>query len=252
MKKFILIATMMLSALTMNAGAHEKESRVAIESDMTAPVQAGKVNYMFELVDTKLNKVLTDIDLNTTHEKKLHMLAYDPALKEFQHVHPEFDGHVWKVELNFSVNANYWVWTQGELASDKSEFTSSTRLTVQGGAPAWPAPRLTESRNGSSGVSTVALSAGKLTAGRMAMLTVKFARNNGTPAQITPYLGAFAHAVAVTDDGDSLLHVHPMDGDKPNEGMLHVTFPSAGMYRLWMQFMDGGELKVIPLAVRVY
>jgi hypothetical protein len=42
-----------------------------------------------------------------------------------------------------------------------------------------------------------------------------------------------------------------MDGGQPNEGMLHVSFPTEGFYRLWVQFIDAGELKTIPLSVAV-
>ena len=38
---------------------------------------------------------------------------------------------------------------------------------------------------------------------------------------------------------------------KPNTGMLHATFPAAGDYRLWIQLMDRGELKTVPLSVTV-
>ena len=47
-------------------------------------------------------------------------------------------------------------------------------------------------------------------------------------------------------------HVHPMTSPEPNEGILHTTFPAAGDYRLWIQFKDGGELKVVPLSVTVH
>ena len=67
---------------------------------------------------------------------------------------------------------------------------------------------------------------------------------------ITPYLGAFAHIIAVpADDGDSLIHVHPMNGGQKNEGMLHATFPTAGLYRIWIQFLDNGDLKTVALVV---
>jgi hypothetical protein len=84
------------------------------------------------------------------------------------------------------------------------------------------------------------------------MLTLVFTKSDGSPAAVTPYLGAFAHVIATPEDGGSLLHVHPMDGKTPNEGMLHATFPKAGSYRLWVQFNDDGVLKTIPLSVLVY
>lgn len=249
--KWFALAAIALS--TTVAHAHDDESRVSIESDMTGPVQAGSVKYVFQLVDTELNKLVKDSDLSITHEKILHMIVYDPALKEFQHVHPNFDGTNWSADLNFAVDGEYWVWTQGQLSVDGEEFSSSVRLKVRGGSQAWPAPPvLTDNRQGADQISTVTLSNDKLKAGQMAMVMVTLGRNDGSIPQNTPYLGAFAHVIAVPKAGDSLLHVHPMNGAHPNEGMLHVLFPEAGYYRLWVQFMDDGYLRTVPLSVQVY
>ena len=239
------------SALT--SYAHEVESRVALEPESLEAVQAGHVKYSFQMVDTKSNKVLGENDLLIDNEKILHMIVYDPSLKEFQHVHPTFDGKLWSVDLSFSVNGNYWVWAQGKLAEDEEEFSASNRITVQGGQSAWPTPpTLTDVRVGSDGSSVAEIGKNKLQANQMVMLMVNFKRNDGTQPDITPYLGAFAHVVIVPEDGDSIIHAHPMAGGSPSQGMLHITFPTAGFYRLWIQFMDAGELKVVPLSVKVF
>jgi hypothetical protein len=60
-----------------------------------------------------------------------------------------------------------------------------------------------------------------------------------------------AHVVAVPSDGTWLLHVHPMDHGVPNQLMLHMEFPLAGDYRIWIQVVNGGALRVIPLSVTV-
>lgn len=231
--------------------AHEEDSRVAIELESPAEISAGVVVVEFQLIDTKANTVLTPTELNVIHEKKLHFLAYDPALKEFQHVHPEFIGGVWKADLNFLVNGNYFIWVQGEISSDSEEFSSLERLQVKDGAQEWPLPTLADVRTGKESGSVATLSNQTFHAGQMAMLTLKFTREDGSPPQITPYLGAFAHVITVPEDGDSLIHVHPMSSGKPDEGMLHATFPKAGYYRLWVQFQDAAQIKTIPLSVEV-
>lgn len=252
-KVISLIALAFFAGTPQFALAHEEESRVAIEADITTPMQAGAIAYKFELVDTKTNQVLKDSDLAITHEKILHVLVYDPALQEFQHVHPEFDGQFWVVDLSFARNGNYWFWVQGELASDGEEFSSSRRVEIFGGQSAWPTPPvLSDVRSSSDGSSTVLLSGQTLHAGQMLMLDVTLGRNDGTQPVNTPYLGAFAHIIAVPEDADSLIHVHPMNGSNANEGMLHITFPQAGFYRLWVQFMDDGALKIVPLSVQVF
>jgi len=232
--------------------AHGNESRIEIELESPATIQAGQSELAFQVVDTELNRALSDQDLKIAHEKKLHVLIYDQALKEFTHVHPEYINGLWKVSINLAVDGKYFLWAQGELASDSEEFSALSEIKVSNGSPAWPLPpTLTELRTGTEGASKVTLGNQTLRAGKAAMLDLKFTRTDGTSAVITPYLGALAHVVATPADGDSLIHVHPMNGNQPNEGMLHVTFPNKGNYRLWIQFMDGGILRTIPLVVKV-
>lgn len=247
-----LSLSVLVGLIPLQSWSHgQKEPRVAIEADM-AVAQAGVIKYSFQLVDTERNKVLEDSDLKISHEKKLHMLAYDPSLREFQHIHPEFDGKTWVAEVSLSVNGEYWIWLQGELESDGEEFSSSERLVIQGGQAAWPMPPiLGDQRQNIDGNSRAELSQGRLVAGRSAMLNVTFSRTDGSSPELSPYLGAFAHIVVVPEDGDSLIHVHPMAGNKQNQGMIHATFPRAGDYRVWVQFMDGGILRIVPLSIRV-
>ena len=233
--------------------AHEEDRRVALEPESNSPIGSEAPVYRFQLLDTKTKKLLAAEDLEVSHEKKLHFLAYDSALKEFQHLHPEFDGEFWSVDLRFTKSGTYWFWAQGVL-SDGEEFSAPIDTVVDlPGKPGWPLPpQLTDSRSGVSGVSKVTLGNTKLFANKMVMLAVKVSRTDGSKPQVTPYLGAFAHVIAVTEDADSLIHVHPMNGSKPEEGMLHATFPRKGFYRLWIQYVDGGELRTIPLSVQVF
>ena len=232
--------------------AHGNESRVEIELESSVTIHAGHSQLEFQIVDTEGNRALSDQDLKIAHEKKLHVLIYDQALKEFTHVHPEYIDGLWKVSINLAVDGKYFLWAQGELASDNEEFSALSEISVTNGNPAWPLPpSLVELRTGANGISKATLGNQTLRAGKMAMLDLKFTRTDGTSAVITPYLGALAHVVATPTDGDSLIHVHPMDGNLPNEGMLHMTFPNKGNYRLWIQFIDGGILKTIPLVVKV-
>lgn len=228
------------------------EARVEVELESANRIAAGKSQLSFQLVDTKLNQTLGDAELSISHEKKLHVFLYDAALKEFSHLHPEFDSGIWKTDVKLPINGVYFLWAQGEITSDGSEFSAFIKLEVFGGANAWPTPpTLTEQRIGNDDISRVTIGAKSLRAGRMAMLDLKFDRTDGSATNISPYLGALAHVVATPNDGDTLIHVHPMNGAKPNEGMLHVTFPTAGQYRLWVQFLDDGIVRTIPLAVSV-
>lgn len=251
-KAMVSLGALVFGVWSQSAFGHgEAETRIVLEPELTS-FFAGMSTYKFQLIDTETNKLVSDSDLSIAHEKKLHLVIYDSSLNEFQHIHPEFYGNSWSVTAQFLVNGEYWVWAQGELAADGTEFSTSSKLSVSGGVAAWPTPpALSDMRSGQSGVSKINLSSNKVTAGKMAMLDLNMTRTDGSNPQLSPYMGAFAHVIATPDDGDSLIHVHPVSTGQ-SKGMLHATFPSAGLYRLWIQFIDDGNLKVIPVSIKVF
>ncbi len=242
----------LVSVYAPSAQAHGEESRVAIEREESADPQAGTVTFEFQLIDFKTKTVLGEPDLAVSHTKKLHAFFFDPALKEFRHEHPAYVNSKWRVTTNLSVSGNYWFWVQGKIATDGEEFSASNRVKLIGGTPANPLPpNLGDVRLGTDQGSTVTLSQDSLVAKQESTLMLNFSHADGSKPNLTPYLGELAHIVGVPEDGDSLLHTHPMDTGTPNELMVHATFPEAGQYRLWIQFIDGGTLNIVPMAVTV-
>ncbi len=243
--KQLSLSVLLFSMYSFNAFA-----AIKIDSNQTQVSASDKIKYSFQLQDDKTLAQLTDKNLVETHTKILHLVVYDASLNEFNHVHPEFDGSNWNVELNLPVNGSYMVWAQGETTSGK-EFSIYISLVVENGEPEIPVTPLGDVRVGVDGVTQVELSNTKIKAGKMVMIDFTVTRTDGTTPSLSPYLGAFAHVIATPLNGSELIHVHPMEGDDANSGMLHATFPAAGEYRLWVQFNDDNELKTIPLSVVV-
>jgi len=173
-------------------------------------------------------------------------------LKEFRHEHPTFNAGLWSVETNLSVNGKYWIWAQGKILADGEEFAAEERFKVQNGTKENPTPPvLGDVRKGTDGTSQIELANTVLKAKKMAMPNLTFTRTDTTSLKLEDYLGQPAHMIIVNSKGDELLHVHPMTTSKPEVMMLHTTFPAAGDYRVWVQFIDDGSLKTIPLSVTV-
>jgi hypothetical protein len=250
MKTILLALVFSLTTITPLL-AHDNEKGITLESSVASTVNAGMVHYTFDLYDNEGKKNLTDTDLQESHEKILHLFVYDAALKEFLHVHPVFINGQWSIDFNLDVNGKYWIWAQGALASDGDEFSAFERLSIINGKPENLIPtNLGDVRSANDNISKVDLM-GKVKADTASMLMVKFSRTDGSQPLITDYLGAFAHIVIVPLDGSALIHAHPMPTGKPNEGMVHVTFPKVGDYRVWIQFMDAGILRTTTLSVKV-
>lgn len=223
---------------------------IQIETIQNKVSASEQISYTFNLIDDKTTKSISDKDLVETHTKILHLVVYDASLNQFNHVHPQFNGTSWSVGLNLLVNGSYKVWVQGKTVNGK-EFSVSRSLIIEGGEDEIPVASLGDVRTGTDGTTQVELASTKLKAGKMAMIDFTVSRTDGTIPSLSPYLGAFAHVIATQLNGNDLIHVHPMEGDSANTGMLHATFPLTGEYRLWIQFIDDGVLKTIPLSVVV-
>lgn len=249
MKKLILTLALSLTA-SLSLAHGGDDSRISVEPENQSSYNAGTFQYAFQLFDDTTQKTLGDKDLVETHTKILHLIAYDPSRNEFNHVHPTFDGKVWSADLNLLSNGEYFVWAQGQL-QDGTEFSSVAKAQITNGKPAIPVTPLVENRKATDKSTTVELDNTKLYAGKMAMITYTVTRDDGQEPIVAPYLGAPAHVIAVSPDGDELIHVHPMVGATPNTGMIHAIFPTEGDYRVWVQLLDHDVLKTIPLSVTV-
>ena len=249
MKQIILTITLVL--ITSFSWAHGGgENRISIEPESQGTYAAGLIHYTFRLFDDQNQKALADKDLAETHTKILHFIAYDPSRNEFNHVHPVFNGKVWSVDLNLLVNGNYFLWAQGQLL-DGTDFSVVVKAQITNGKPEIPIVLLGDVRKGTDNLTTIELDKTPLKAGAMAMINFKVSREDGQTPEMAPYLGALAHVIAASPDGDELIHVHPMEGNAANTGMIHANFPTEGDYRIWIQFIEHGELKTIPLSFTV-
>lgn len=227
---------------------------VFIEWPKNSNFKAGsKVSISFKLKNRVLDRYITDADLSVHHEKKLHFIFYDEALKVFKHVHPIYLGEdLWEVFADLSTNGDYHVWAQGELLLNETVFQAYNKFSVSGGAPANPKPlRWDEERNGVADSSIVKLSAEKIYAGQFNKLTFSFSRQGDAPPQLTQYLSAWAHVIMVPLSGDKIIHVHTMDLTPDFKLTAHITPDDLGDHRLWIEFIDGGVLKAVPLALKI-
>ena len=115
-----------------------------------------------------------------------------------------------------------------------------------------PAPATTAEAEGC----TVSLK-GRLEQGKQSELTLSVAKDGEPVTDLQPYLAAYGHLVALRAGDLAYLHVHPSgepgDGQtKPGAGItFYVTAPSAGTYRLYLDFKHKGVVRTAEFTVRV-
>ncbi|GII83781.1 hypothetical protein Ssi03_17710 [Sphaerisporangium siamense] len=186
------------------------------------------------------------------HEKKLHFIVVSRDLATFRHLHPvEAGGGVWSVPLTLPAAGAYRAFA--DFAPEGGEaLTLGADLFVPGAYTPGPLPAA--SRTATVDGYTVTLG-GDLTAGRSSMLTLSVRKDGRPVTDLQPYLGAYGHLVALRAGDLAYLHVHP-DGE-PGDGTtkpgpdvaFHVEAPSAGSYRLFLDFRHGGEVRTAAFTV---
>lgn len=183
----------------------------------------------------------------TSHDKDLHLIVVRRDLAGFQHVHPTLgaDG-TWSIPLAVAAPGQYRVFADFQPAARADGLTLGADVPAPGDyrPRPLPAPARTSTVDGYQVTLT-----GDLTPGGSSKLTLSLSRDGRPVTDLEPYLGAYGHLVALRDGDLAYLHVHP-DGT-PGDGRtpagpgvtFHAEVPSAGSYRLYLDFQHAGVVR---------
>ncbi|QFG23044.1 hypothetical protein [Actinomadura sp. WMMB 499] len=186
------------------------------------------------------------------HGERLHLIIARRDLSGFQHLHPTFAGGVWTVPLTLPEAGVYRFFTDFKPAGAERQYTLGTDITAPGELAPVPLPE--PERVARVDGYEVRL-AGRLVPGESSELTLSVRRDGEPVTDLQPYLEAYGHLVALRAGDLAYLHVHP-DG-APGDGKTapgpEITFfaqaPSAGAYRLYLDFKHGGEVRTAEFTV---
>ncbi|MBD0417758.1 hypothetical protein H0H10_00910 [Streptomyces sp. TRM S81-3] len=189
------------------------------------------------------------------HDKELHLIVASRDLVTYRHLHPTraADG-TWSTPVDLPRAGGYRVFADFTPAQRGAQnLTLGADLAASGPyAPAnLPAPDGTARTDGYQ----VEL-AGSLRPGRASELKLKVSRDGRPVTDLEPYLGAYGHLVALRSGDLAYLHVHP--NGEPGDGTTKpgpeisftATAPSAGAYRLFLDFQHRGEVHTAAFTVR--
>jgi hypothetical protein len=178
------------------------------------------------------------------HTKPMHLIVVRRDFAGFQHLHPEMsaDG-TWSTPLTIPDAGTYRVFADFVVDGDK--HTLATDLFVAGSFSPEPLPEHEHEADAGDGY-TVHLE-GEAVAGVEAELDFHVERGGSAVDDLDEHLGARGHLVALRDGDLAYLHVHA------DEERLHfgATFPTAGAYRLFLQFRHDGEVRTAAFTVDV-
>src|SRR4051812_39280524 len=197
----------------------------------------------FRIVDER-GRAVRDFDVE--HTKRMHLIVARRDLARFQHLHPamEADG-TWTVSLRLPDAGTYRVFA--DFAHEGAPRTLATDLQVDGSARLDPLPAPAPVARPAGGYD-VRLDADRARAGREGHLGFAVTKD-GRPVSVEPYLGADGHLVVLREGDLAFLHVHP-SGHGRSIG-FGATFPSAGRYRMFLQFQVAGHVETAAFTQEV-
>jgi hypothetical protein len=190
------------------------------------------------------NNATALVPLDVVHEKKIHLIVVSEDLSFFDHIHPEYnaDGS-YSVNEKFPSGGNYYAFADFQ-PSGGQHTVSKIPLAVLGAAK----PAVTYNKEiikyvAPDGIG-IELKAdnGKFESGIPIHFDAVLTDNGKLidAHNLDNYLGAKGHMVAIDVVNKNYMHVHP----EVENTILHnhATLPSAGTYRMWLQFQYKGKL----------
>lgn len=183
------------------------------------------------------------------HEKDLHLIVVRRDLTGYQHLHPTLDpdSGEWSVEADLTPGT--WRVLADTLPTGSEPVVLGTDLSVPGRFA--PEPLGQDRADAEVDGYDVTLG-GSFTAGADTMLTATVSRGGDPVTDLDPYLGANGHLVALRSGDLGYLHVHPEESETSGPTVsFHTQFPSAGRYRLFLDFQHEGEVRTAEFTVTV-
>ncbi len=233
------------------AGLMASKNGYTLRLDTPQTTAAANVPLRFRILNRDGASVTSYV---RSHDKDLHLIVVRRDMAAFQHVHPVLDqAGTWSVPLDLTRAGDYRVFA--DFTPDGgTNLTLGADLRVAGNydAQELPAPSATAQ----VGAYTVALN-GTVTPGRASKVALTISRDGKPVTDLQPYLGAYGHLVALRAADLAYLHVHP-EGS-PGDGLtpagpgiiFYVDAPSAGDYRLFLDFQHEGVVRTAEFTLSV-
>lgn len=192
-------------------------------------------------------EAITGFDVK--HERRMHLIVVRRDLTGYQHLHPTLDASGrWSVPLRLPATGVYRAYADFGTAGRR--MTLAADLFVAGPFRPVPVPAPSAVDATADGY-RAELSAYELVAGKTSELVYALSRSGRPLEGAEPYLGADGHLVALREGDLAFLHAHPEESDAPGTIRFGAALPSAGRYRLFLQFTHEGRVRTVAHTLKV-
>jgi hypothetical protein len=211
------------------------------------PRPGQELQLAFTVLDPRTDTQVTDFQV--MHERLYHLFIVSQDLKYFVHDHPvQGSDGVFRYKARLPEAGMY------RVLSDFYPTGGTPQLIVKSivlpGRAITPgtilAPDLAPKDRANLRVSLTMQPAQPM-AGVKTLMFFHLEPSDG----LEPYLGAWSHMLAASDDLIDMIHDHPVIADGGPEMQFNVIFPRARIYKLWVQFQRKGVVNTAEFNVPV-
>lgn len=217
------------------------EARIVTPQPLVAnqPVQAKLI-----LTHRGSNRPVTPDDLSINHTRKVHLFVVDQSLRDYFHIHPTPGANPGEYNFSFTPNTmnNYSAWADIKLVRDgkahrlKTAMPSALRRSANAFVP-------NNSKAFKNGMAFDWNADTRLRQNSSSMVEVTVTDDQGRPVtDLQPIMGAQAHLVGFSADGQSLIHAHPMHTAPGDPNLrFHIAPDFCGPVQLYLQVRRNDE-----------
>jgi hypothetical protein len=237
--------------MTLEAGIQEPlKYRLKLSVRPPAAPAREPVELRFEIINPKTDKRAGNFEL--VHEKLFHLFLVSADLNYFIHDHPELgaDG-VFRYRTTLPAPGVYRLLADCYPTGGTPQLLPAYLTTAGYDKPisaalTHPAPDLSPKQSENVRVS-LRLDPPEPIPGKKTMMFFRVEPGEG----LEPYLGAWGHLLAISDDLVDSIHEHPTYGNPGTEIQFDSFFPRPASYKVWVQFQRKGVVNTAAFVVPV-
>lgn len=217
------------------------------------------VTLKFKLKDNK-GRMITSNQLGFSHTKKIHLMAIDPTMTDYHHLHPVTSKTpgIFQTEWAPETPGPYRLFLE---STDVQSDRLITGVLDVGGTyivqPITDRPLSTQAQV--DGYNFHILTATDvLSLNTPSTLRLQITKNDQAITNLEPIMGAFAHLVGFTSDGKEMVHMHPMSPEPKSETdrggpelQFHIKPTRFGKLPLFLQVKIDDKTLTVPFMMAV-
>ncbi|MDX1933216.1 MAG: FixH family protein [Capsulimonadales bacterium] len=227
--------------------------RLDVRSKPEKPTGQQPVDLALRVLERATGRPVTAFEI--VHEQPMHLIVVREDLGAFFHEHPtrNEDG-TFTHRFTFPSGGLWRVFGDVAPVGAGSQVLATT-IKVNGPVP--PRAPLTTVRGPVTDRElTLTFPTDRLPERTLFPWTFDLKDSAGMPiTDLQPWLGAPAHLILISGDGETFVHSHPDESDPKNgtNGKLTflVRFPRSGIFKGWLQCQRANEIRTLPFVVRV-